>query len=112
MKQLKYFEGVDADVIKNEEAAQKKQWKTKQREINLQKEEMLNKKKNDELKERMDRAYVRQGKVQMERSKKPQVKREVTVVKIDQETLDRQRYLGEAIPEPIQPGQKTQTASH
>ena len=73
---------------------------------------MLNKKKNDELKERMDRAYVRQGKVQMVRSKKPQVKREVQVVKIDQETLDRQRYLGEVIPEPVQPGQKTQTASH
>jgi hypothetical protein len=29
MKQLKYFEVVDSDVIKNEEAVQKKQWKTK-----------------------------------------------------------------------------------
>ena len=35
MKQLKYFEVVDSDVIKNEEAVQKKQWKTKQREINI-----------------------------------------------------------------------------
>lgn len=95
MKQLKYFEVVDSDVIKNEEAVQKKQWKTKQREINIQKEEMMNKKKNDELKERMDRVYVKSGRVTMPRSHKPQVKREVQVVKIDQETLDRQRYLGE-----------------
>lgn len=109
MKQLKYFEKVDSPVIKNEEAVQKKLWKTKQREINLQKEEMLNKKKNDELKERMSRVHVKSGRVQMPRSERPQVKREVQVVKIDQETLDRQRYLGEQIPEPIQPGQKATT---
>jgi hypothetical protein len=105
MKQLKYFDDVDkklkSDVIKGEEAAQKKLWKTKQKEINLQKEEMMNKKKNDELKERMDRVYVKSGRVTMPRSHKPQVKREVQVVKIDQETLDRQRYLGEVIPEPL-----------
>lgn len=35
----------------------------------------------------------------MPRSEKRAVKREVKVVKIDQETLDRQRYLGEEIPE-------------
>ncbi len=54
----------------------------------------------------MSRVHVKSGRVQMPRSEKPQVKREVQVVKIDQETLDRQRYLGEAIPEPVQPGQK------
>ena len=101
MKQLKYFEIVNSDVIKDEEAVQKKQWKTKQREINIQKEEMMNKKKNDELKERMDRVYVKSGRVTMPRSHKPQVKREVQVVKIDQETLNRQRYLGEVIAEPV-----------
>lgn len=40
----------------------------------------------------------------MPRSQKKRVKREVRVVKIDQETLDRQRYLGEEIPEMMMAG--------
>ena len=35
----------------------------------------------------------------MPRSNKIAIKKEVTVVKIDQETLDRQRYLGEFLTE-------------
>lgn len=52
----------------------------------------------------MDRVYQRQGRQAVPRSEKRAVKREVKVVKIDQETLDRQRYLGEMIPEQMMGG--------
>jgi hypothetical protein len=48
----------------------------------------------------MLKVFKKSGRVLVPRSKKPEVKREVQVVKIDQETLDRQRYLSEAIPDP------------
>lgn len=53
------------------------------------------KKKNDELRSRMDRVYEKVGRQIMPRSQKKSVKREVRVVQVDQDTLDRQRYLGE-----------------
>jgi len=56
-------------------------------------------KRKEELGKRMDRVFQRQGRQAMPRSEKCAVKREVKVVNIDQETLDRQRYLGELIPE-------------
>lgn len=57
----------------------------------------MNNKKNEELQKRMQRAYQKQGRQSMARSQKKRVKKEVLVVKEDQETLDRQRYLGEMI---------------
>jgi hypothetical protein len=50
----------------------------------------------------MNRVYQREGKVAMQKSKKPEVKKEVKVFKIDQDTLDRLKYLGEPIPEEMQ----------
>jgi hypothetical protein len=37
----------------------------------------------------MEKVFKREGRLQVTRSDKPEVKREVIVVKIDQETLDR-----------------------
>jgi len=43
----------------------------------------------------MTKVFKKEGRQTMPRSQKKSVKREVRVVKIDEETLDRQRYLGE-----------------
>ena len=68
--------------------------------------------KTDALNARMTKVYKREGRKQVTRSDKPQVKKEVVVEKVDQETLDRQRYLGETIPDPNAPvpDQKGKTA--
>ncbi len=63
------------------------------------------KKKNDELRSRMDRVYEKVGRQIMPRSQKKSVKREVRVVQVDQDTLDRQRYLGEIADSNNPPGQ-------
>lgn len=87
-----------------QEKERKGVYKREQREINTVLEKEMADKKKEELGKRMDRVYQRQGRQAMPRSEKRQVKREVKVVKIDQETLDRQRYLGELIPEHMMGG--------
>ena len=93
---------IDQLAVKDQEGVQKKKWKHDQKAIKLAKEDEANEKKNQELKERMNRVYQREGKVAMQKSKKPEVKKEVKVFKIDQDTLDRLKYLGEPIPEEMQ----------
>lgn len=63
-------------------------------------------KKTEELKERMKRVHKKVGHQSMPRSTKKTIKREVTVQKVDQEMLDRQRYLGEFIGQGAEGGGK------
>ena len=100
MKYLDYIEQMDEKLVKDNEKVQKDLYKKKKNEAKFIQEEEFNKAKNEALKARMNKVYKREGRKQVTRSDKPEVKREVIVVKIDQETLDRQRYLGEAIIDP------------
>jgi len=52
-------------------------------------DEALANAKKEAFDARMDKVYKLEGRKPVERSKKPEVKREVVVDKIDQETLDR-----------------------
>lgn len=61
----------------------------------MEEEKLQDEKKNKELEARMTKVFKKEGRQTMPRSQKKSVKREVRVVKIDEETLDRQRYLGE-----------------
>jgi hypothetical protein len=112
MKYLEYIEKIDEPLVKENEKLQKDKWKKERNEAKFELEEKQNMLKNEALKARMTKVYKREGRKQVTRSDKPEVKREVVVVKIDQGTLDRQRYLGEAIPDPNNPvpGQKSKTA--
>jgi hypothetical protein len=98
LSKISQIYAIDDVAVLKEEKEQKKLQKERQREINLERERILNEQKDRELKERMTRVYEKVGRVTVPRSEKPRIKREVKVVKIDQETLDRQRYLGEEIP--------------
>lgn len=113
MKYLDYIEQMDEQLVNKNEKVQKDLYKMKKNEAKFAAEEKANKEKNDALKARMDKVFKREGRKQVTRSDKPEVKREVIVVKIDQETLDRQRYLGEAIIDPnqVDPGKKKQAAA-
>ena len=95
MKQLHYMEIIDEVAIRKEEKARKDLYKKDLRDQFTKKEQELIDKKNKDLQMRMERKYIKVGRTTMPRSQKKRVKREVRVVKIDQETLDRQRYLGE-----------------
>lgn len=113
MKYLDYIEQMDEQLVKDNEKVQKDLYKKKKNEAKFAMEEKANIAKNEALKARMNKVYKREGRKQVTRSDKPEVKREVIVVKIDQETLDRQRYLGEAIQDPnqVDPGKKKQAAA-
>lgn len=63
--------------------------KKKNTEKQLAMDEALANAKKEAFDARMDKVYKLEGRKPVERSKKPEVKREVVVVKIDQETLDR-----------------------
>ncbi len=63
--------------------------KKKNTEKQLAMDEALANAKKEAFDARMDKVYKFEGRKPVERSKKPEVKREVVVVKIDQETLDR-----------------------
>ncbi len=112
MKYLEYIEKINEPLVKEHEKVQKDIYKKAKNEAKFAMEEKLIMLKNEALKARMTKVYKREGRKQVTRSDKPEVKREVVVVKIDQGTLDRQRYLGEAIPDPNNPvpGQKSKTA--
>jgi hypothetical protein len=89
MKYLDYIEQMDEQLVNKNEKVQKDLYKMKKNEAKFAAEEKANKEKNDALKARMDKVFKREGRKQVTRSDKPEVKREVIVVKIDQETLDR-----------------------
>ena len=97
IKELKYIEKNEEWEIEvnKEEKNLKAEYKKKQREINQNREKDANEKKNNDLKERMDRVYQKMGRVAMPRSMKKKVKREKAEIKVDQDTLDQNRYLGE-----------------
>lgn len=57
--------------------------------------------KNAEIKARMDRVAKKVGKAMMPRSTKKKLKKEVVVVKVDEDRLDFQRYLGEDMAEMV-----------
>lgn len=101
MKMIKYIEMINPaseKVVDVEERARKREHKELTREVNKARELEIVETKNKELKARMGRVYQKVGRQTMPRSQKKQVKREVREVKIDEETLDRQRYLGELLP--------------
>jgi 5,10-methylene-tetrahydrofolate dehydrogenase/methenyl tetrahydrofolate cyclohydrolase len=50
--------------------------------------------KQEEAKKRAQTVHVKIGKPDMFRSKKKIIKKEVVVVKVDEETADKQKYLG------------------
>ena len=98
MRDIKYLESKDEEVVNKEEKLLKGEWKKKQREENQKKEKELIKKKNEELNARRDRKFTKQGKTAMPRSIKKNVKREKLAVVVDEETQDRRLYLGELEP--------------
>lgn len=97
MKQIHYMELINEKDVAAEEKNRKTEYKKQLREINALKEKEANDKKKTELADRMGRVFQKVGRQTMPRSQKKVVKREVRVVKVDQETLDRQRYLGELV---------------
>lgn len=104
MEQIHFIERIDeAEVIREEKAAKQAYKREVRDQKQIEKQEQIDQ-KNAELKSRMKRVYEKVGRQAMPRSQKKSVKREVRVVKIDQETLDRQRYLGELIPDSMTGG--------
>lgn len=95
MKVIDYIERNHYDIFKSKEDNLKRQRQSEKRELLLLKEQEEHLAKTLKLKKRMAQMFKKEGKVQMPRSEKRVIKKEVTVVKVDQETLDRQRYLGE-----------------
>jgi hypothetical protein len=55
MQELNVIEGLDQNIVKDQEKLRKGEYKKRQREENLQAEMMANMEKNAELKARMDR---------------------------------------------------------
>jgi hypothetical protein len=66
----------------------------------------IEKKKQEEAKKRSEMVHVKIGKPEMFRSKKKVIKKVVQVVKIDEETADRQKYLGSLEEEEAEAAQK------
>lgn len=109
MKQIHYMELINEKDVAAEEKNRKTEYKKQLREINALKEKEANDKKKTELADRMGRVFQKVGRQTMPRSQKKVVKREVRVVKVDQETLDRQRYLGELVAQGSVPNGGTQS---
>lgn len=95
MKEIKNIEDEDENEVNREEKALKGEYKRAQREKNALIKVEQTEKKNAELRLRMERVYQKVGRQSMPRSMKKKVKREKAVVKIDEHTLDRLRYLGQ-----------------
>lgn len=95
MKEIKHIEDEDDNEVTKEEKALKGEYKRAQREKNHVIKQEQTEKKNAELRLRMERVYQKMGRQAMPRSMKKKVKREKAVVKIDEHTLDRLRYLGQ-----------------
>lgn len=100
MREIQYIEAVaDGEpAVTKEEKARKGEYKSKQRAINMDKERELAEKKKNEVNARMARAFKKIGKTAMARSQKKKVKREKQKEVVDEETEDRNRYLGEQQP--------------
>lgn len=98
MKEIDHIENEDESAVIREEKTLKGEYKSKQRAINQEKESKMAEKKKNELNARMDRAFKKVGRTAMPRSMKKKVKREKQEVVVDEETLDRLKYLGEVEP--------------
>lgn len=95
MREITHIEDVDLDVVTKQEKERKGIYKKVQLQQKQIVEERENIAKNAELKARMDRVVEKVGKAMMPRSTKKKIKKEVVVVKIDEDRLDFMRYLGE-----------------
>ena len=94
MKEINHIEEEDDTEVNKEEKALKGEYKRAQREKNALIKVEQTEKKNAELRLRMERVYQKVGRQAMPRSMKKKVKREKAVVKVDEHTLDRLKYLG------------------
>ena len=95
MREISHIEDVDLEVVNKEERVRKGNYKKLQLQQKQIVEERENMAKNLELKARMDRVVEKVGKTMMPRSTKKKIKKEVVVVKIDEDRLDFMRYLGD-----------------
>ncbi len=85
--------------MNKEEKHCKGEYKKKQREENIRIEQEQNEVQQANMKARMDRVVQKVGKALMPRSTKKKIKKEVVVVKVDEDRLDFMRYLGEDMAE-------------
>lgn len=99
MREISHIEDEDLDVVNKQEKERKGVYKKVQLQQKQIVEERENMAKNAELKARMDRVVEKVGKAMMPRSTKKKIKKEVVVVKIDEDRLDFMRYLGEDMAE-------------
>jgi ATP-dependent Lon protease len=99
MREISHIEDQDLDVVNKQEKERKGVYKKVQLQQKQIVEERENMAKNAELKARMDRVVEKVGKAMMPRSTKKKIKKEVVVVKIDEDRLDFMRYLGEDMAE-------------
>ncbi len=95
MLEIQHIEKEDLDVVNKEEKLCKGEYKKKQREDNVRIEQEQNDAKQADMKARMDRVVQKVGKAMMPRSTKKKIKKEVVVVKVDEDRLDFMRYLGD-----------------
>jgi len=99
MREISHIEQEDLDLVNKQEKERKGSYKKEQLKQKLIVEERDNMAKNLELKARMDRVVEKVGKAMMPRSTKKKIKKEVVVVKVDEDRLDFMRYLGEDMAE-------------
>lgn len=99
MREISHIEEEDLDVVNKQEKERKGVYKKLQLQQKQIVEERENMAKNAELKARMDRVVEKVGKAMMPRSTKKKIKKEVVVVKVDEDRLDFMRYLGEDMAE-------------
>lgn len=99
MREISHIEQEDLDLVNKQEKERKGSYKKEQLKQKLIVEDRDNQAKNLELKARMDRVVEKVGKAMMPRSTKKKIKKEVVVVKVDEDRLDFMRYLGEDMAE-------------
>lgn len=96
LKEINYIEKVDAKEVVNEERTCKGDYRKHIAVLKAEKETQDNLKKREAIKERMEKnAYARAGRPSMARSQKKAQKKVVEKKSVDQETLDRKKYLGD-----------------
>ena len=86
---------IDSKKVAYEEKERKDEYKKKVREENTKLAEEKAYAKNMELTKRMGRVVQKVGKPLMPRSMKKRIKKDVVEVKVDEDTIDYVRYLGE-----------------
>lgn len=99
MREISHIEQEDINLVNKQEKERKGTYKKKQQKQKEIEDETELMAKNAELNARMDRVVEKVGKAMMPRSTKKKIKKEVVVVKIDEDRLDFMRYLGEDMAE-------------